>query len=42
MIARVRDGATMLDLRAVDPADDDVIVEALLAALAGVAALPDR
>ena len=42
VIARVRDGATMLDLRAVDPADDDVIVEALLTALGGAGALPDR
>ena len=42
VIARVRDGATMLDLRAVDPVDDDVIVEALLTALAGAAALRDR
>ena len=42
VIARVREGATMLDLRAVDPADDDVIVEALLAALTGAPALPVR
>jgi L-seryl-tRNA(Ser) seleniumtransferase len=29
VIARSRDGATVLDLRAVEPADDDVVVEAL-------------
>jgi len=42
VIARVRDGVTMLDLRAVDPADDDVIVETVRAALAGDATAPDR
>ena len=42
VIARVRDGSTMLDLRAVDPADDDVVVEALVSVLAGAAAAPDR
>ncbi len=42
VIARVREGATMLDLRAVEPADDAVIVEALLAAIGGAAAAPDR
>jgi len=41
VIARVRDGATMLDLRAVHPADDDVIVETVRAALAD-AAVPNR
>ena len=29
VIARTRDGATVLDLRAVEPADDEVLVEAL-------------
>ena len=42
VIARVRDGVTMLDLRAVDPADDDVIVETVRAALVGDATAPDR
>ena len=27
VIARTRDGRTLLDLRAVDPADDDVLIE---------------
>jgi hypothetical protein len=31
VIARTREGRTFLDLRSVDPADDGVIVEALLA-----------
>jgi L-seryl-tRNA(Ser) seleniumtransferase len=31
IIARTRDGRTMLDLRSVDPADDPTIVEALVA-----------
>jgi len=31
VIGRVRDGRTFLDLRSVDPADDDVLVAALLA-----------
>lgn len=42
VIARVRDGSTMLDLRAVDPVDDDVVVEALVSALTGTAVAPDR
>ncbi len=42
VIARVRDGSTMLDLRAVLPADDEVIVEALLACLAGSGVRPER
>jgi L-seryl-tRNA(Ser) seleniumtransferase len=33
VVARVRDGRTSLDLRTVDPADDPVVVAALIAAL---------
>ena len=29
IVARARDGRTFLDLRSVDPADDDVVVAAL-------------
>jgi hypothetical protein len=30
VIARTQEGSTVLDLRAVEPAEDDVLVEALL------------
>jgi L-seryl-tRNA(Ser) seleniumtransferase len=29
IIARVRDDTTMLDVRTIDPADDDIVIEAL-------------
>ena len=35
MIARIEDGALVLDPRAVDPAEDEELVRALRAALAG-------
>ena len=35
VIARVRDGATVLDLRTVDPADDELVARAVKEALAG-------
>jgi hypothetical protein len=39
---RIEDGRLLLDLRTVDPADDDLLREAVLAAAAGLpAGLPD-